>query len=283
MGKRAVCLWSDQFYGAINPLVVSAGFHHADPEWNSTPPEQVQKDYDLWYLAGGAGAVKIDGRWIKFHSGDLVTIKPGQTYQQERADRNDPFKIYFFHVLPFGNINRRFDGALCECWPAKINTKHFPGIHTLFTELFETYTAMPDGFQLRMKFTAMRILEYIFSMLKHPGVGESLLPGYAKFLIARNYIEQQFKSTLTLEQIAAFCDLSASYLSALFKKYQSRSPIQYQIDCRMQTARLLLAKGLTVGEVAAEVGFNSLHYFSRLFRKRTGLPPAQFALSCRRK
>ncbi|MCD4824115.1 MAG: helix-turn-helix transcriptional regulator [Phycisphaerae bacterium] len=283
MGKRVVRLWSDEFYGAINPLVISAGFHHAKPTWNSRPFNRLQKDYDLWYLAGGAGAVKIDSRWIEFQSGDLVTIKPGQAYQQERADRNDPFKIFFLHMLPFGQANHQFDHALSHHWPTKITTQHHSGIQPLFGELFETFTARPEGFQLRLKFLAMQILEHIFSTLKHPGIKKSLPPGHEKFLKARDYIEQQYKNTLALEQIADFSDISASYLSSLFKRYSGRSPIQYQIDCRMRTARLLLAKGVSVHEVATEVGFNSLHYFSRLFRKRTGLPPAQYALSCRRK
>jgi AraC-like DNA-binding protein len=36
---------------------------------------------------------------------------------------------------------------------------------------------------------------------------------------------------------------------------------------------------MNVTEVAAALGFSSIHYFSRLFKKKTGLSPLQYVKS----
>lgn len=282
MSKVSNRLWSEGFYEAVNPRVLSAGFHRASGGWEARPENRLQKDFDLWYVAAGSGSLKVDGRWIEFHRGDLITMKPGQNYQRERADRNDPFEIYFVHVLIFDRSGRRFESALSRRWPTKIRTDHRPKLGTLFAELFESFTAAGRGFQLQVKSLTLQILEIIFAILRHR-TGTALPHSYAKFLKARNYIEEQYRDIISLEEIAEYSDLSESYLSALFRRYLSCSPIRYQTSRRLMAAKLLLAKGRSVSDAAAEVGFNSLHYFSRIFKKHVGLPPSEFALLCQSK
>ena len=282
MSKVSNRLWSEGFYEAVNPRVLSAGFHRASGGWEAGPENRLQKDFDLWYVSAGSGSLKVDGRWIKFHRGDLITMKPGQNYQRERADRDDPFEIYFVHVLIFDRSGQRFESTLSRRWPAKIRTEHRPKLGTLFAELFESFTAAGRGFQLQVKSIMLQILDNIFVVLRH-GEGTTPPPSYHKFLKARDYIEEQYKDIISLEEIAEYSDLSESYLSAMFRRYLSCSPVRYQIDRRLMAARLLLAKGRSVSDVAAEVGFNSLHYFSRIFKKHVGLPPSEFALLCRSK
>ena len=96
-------------------------------------------------------------------------------------------------------------------------------------------------------------------------------------------VHREFRKPLILSGLARDLGINASYLSSLFVRYYGCPPIQYQIDLRLRSAKLLLAKGERVGDVAEQVGFHSVHYFSRIFKRRLGLAPTQFARRCRGK
>jgi AraC-like DNA-binding protein len=240
-------------------------------------------DFDLWYIVAGRGAAKIDGRWIDFAAGDLLTLKPGQRYQEERGDRGDPFTLYFVHVLPFGRRPGAMDRRLAGRWPLRMSLVAEGRLPALFADLFETYTTSPEGSALALKAAMLRILEIVFAALRHRGGDAPLPPAHERFVRAREFIREHHAQPLLLDEIAEHADLSASYLLALFRRYAGTTPISYQADLRVRSAKLLLARGLTVTEVARRTGFQSLHYFSRVFRKRAGLAPSQFAELCRRK
>ena len=152
-------LWDNEFFRSINPHVLTVGFHQAQHGFTSGSFNRIQTDFDIWYISSGAGSVKIDSQWMNFGKGELVTIKPGQSFQQERADDNDPFAIYFVHVLPFGKDIDKLDLKLAKEWPTKITTMSRPEeVGDSFINLFEGFTAQPPGFQLRIKTSMFRVL-----------------------------------------------------------------------------------------------------------------------------
>ena len=55
------------------------------------------------------------------------------------------------------------------------------------------------------------------------------------------------------------------------------SPNRYRMNRRHEAAcALLLRKSLTIGDIAAELGYSSPHEFSAKFKQRTGMTPTQF-------
>jgi YesN/AraC family two-component response regulator len=65
-----------------------------------------------------------------------------------------------------------------------------------------------------------------------------------------------------------------------FKKTFGMKPIQYMIHVRVEKAKeLALLEGLSVGEIALEVGYSDVHTFGRMFKKKTGYSLSQFSTS----
>lgn len=271
-------LKNKNFYKAINPTVVSCGFHKAEPEWDSGPIGKVMTDLDIWYIIKGSGSVCISGNWYDFTTGDVITIHPGQIYKREKATHKDPFEMFYAHILPFETTEARHQKLLQKCWPNKIPLQTHPDIEQLFNHLFEACTTQPVGVELLTKAIAGQILYLIFNVLQKTQYAKTHLPpAYSKLLQAKQYINKHYHEELTIEKIAEFCDLSASYLSTLFKRFLGISPIDYQISLRLRAAKLLLAKDTPVTTVAHNTGFNSIHHFSRIFKKKTGISPSGFA------
>jgi len=91
-----------------------------------------------------------------------------------------------------------------------------------------------------------------------------------------DYIEDNYRNALTMEDLANHIGKSKSQLSYLFYKYTQCRPIDFLIDYRINmAAKLLREQGCTVTEAADAVGYADPLHFSRLFKKRTGYAPSQ--------
>ncbi len=81
---------------------------------------------------------------------------------------------------------------------------------------------------------------------------------------------------LTLAEIAAAAHVSVSTLTSAFRRHCDCSVISHFNALRIERARRELFAGRrNVTEVAAVLGFSSVHYFSRLYRKHTGHSPSE--------
>ena len=95
--------------------------------------------------------------------------------------------------------------------------------------------------------------------------------------LATRYLRENYSTPVTLSQLAAVAAVSPSYLNRLFRRQLHTTPTAYLRSVRIQAAQaLLLQEGLTVEEVARQVGIGDLSYFWRLFRRATGLSPSDY-------
>ena len=63
----------------------------------------------------------------------------------------------------------------------------------------------------------------------------------------------------------------------LFKKETGKSIINYLLDERLESAKMLIREGsLSLSDIAVETGFSDYNYFSRIFKKRVGVSPISY-------
>lgn len=85
---------------------------------------------------------------------------------------------------------------------------------------------------------------------------------------AKNYMDQNFKEHISLEDIAGIVGLSSPYLSSLFKKETGTTIMSYVDMLRLKYAKeLLIMTSLSIKEISAMTGYDNQNYFSRVFRK----------------
>ncbi len=102
-------------------------------------------------------------------------------------------------------------------------------------------------------------------------------PVPARVLAAQAYLDGNSSQETTLDGLASFVGLSASHLSAEFRKHVGMPPMRYLLESRLTRAAYLLANiNMSISEVAHESGFRDPLYFSRQFRKRFGLSPRPY-------
>ncbi len=91
---------------------------------------------------------------------------------------------------------------------------------------------------------------------------------------ALEYIHQHYSQPLTLDDCASGLRLNPSYLSAQFSRAVGLPFKTYLTELRIQKARELLGDpSVSIGDVAAAVGYASENRFRLAFRQVTGLSP----------
>ncbi len=91
------------------------------------------------------------------------------------------------------------------------------------------------------------------------------------------YIDQNYKTDISLSSLASTFGISQSYVARLFKENLHTCSCDYINSVRIRHAcDLLLNSKLTIGAIAEKVGFNNQYYFSRVFKTRLGITPNQF-------
>ncbi|HEV3173057.1 MAG TPA: AraC family transcriptional regulator [Actinocrinis sp.] len=94
---------------------------------------------------------------------------------------------------------------------------------------------------------------------------------------AKDAMDRDWARRLDLNDVAAIAGYSPYHFIRLFKQAYGESPGRYLTRRRVERAQALLrSANLTVSEVCAAVGFESLGSFCTRFKQLTGQTPTEF-------
>ena len=93
----------------------------------------------------------------------------------------------------------------------------------------------------------------------------------------KQFIRLNYRSSLSLSEIAKALHINASYASRLFSSKYGKTLTEYITYVRIEHAKnLLTTTDASIGNIALNVGFEDVNYFSRLFKKHTGCSPCKY-------
>ncbi|QGQ97596.1 response regulator [Paenibacillus psychroresistens] len=93
----------------------------------------------------------------------------------------------------------------------------------------------------------------------------------------KKYIEENFNTVESVEQIAKTFYFSARYANHIFKQSTGKTIFDFLIASRVEAAQtLLLEPNAKVYDVSEKVGYLNNSYFCSLFKQNTGLTPKQY-------
>lgn len=85
------------------------------------------------------------------------------------------------------------------------------------------------------------------------------------------YIHEHYSESLTLDDLAACCNLNKFHLARVFRTRAGVTPMEYVRHARLDIAlRLLLESDLPLREIAPRVGLADEYHLSRLLKARYG-------------
>lgn len=97
---------------------------------------------------------------------------------------------------------------------------------------------------------------------------------------ARQYIDENFCESISLDDLAAFVGLTRFSLAKQFRQRVGVSPYQYVCQARIRQAQVMMEQGHRLTEIASEVGFFDQSHLARHFKRLCGMTPRQYRSHC---
>ena len=208
--------------------------------------------------------------------GDVFLVPPGET-MRARSDGGRPQVSILCHLLP-EPIREWFGGDLRWTEP-RLKASLDIGDATIRGLLLRlAQEARHPGFgstvlvELIAAQMAIELGRYCASITEDPARG-----GLAAWRLRR--IEERLREgqqIATLAELAGLCRLSVRQLTRGFRISRGCSLGQYMAQCRLESAKRLLAADKSVKAIAYSLGFASPSSFSYAFRRAVGETPRQF-------
>lgn len=98
-----------------------------------------------------------------------------------------------------------------------------------------------------------------------------------KICLSKNYIDKDFVSIKSIEEVAMNCGISEYHFYRLFKQILGVSPYQYLLKKKLNySVQLAKEQSLNFSDIAVICGFSDLSAFSKSFKKEFGISPTQY-------
>ncbi|MDX8044525.1 response regulator [Gracilibacillus sp. S3-1-1] len=91
------------------------------------------------------------------------------------------------------------------------------------------------------------------------------------------YVAENMEKKLSLDEVAAYLYLNASYFSRLFKKEMQITFVEYVKQRKIDRAKELLeVSDDSVGQICEQLGYDNQSYFIKIFKKQVGCTPLEY-------
>lgn len=251
------------------------------------------QEYEIYLLLRGRRKMFFENRAYEAHAGNLILVDSGQIHMSHSIP-GDPEADYERIILYVDKaVVEQADRMFPELKIGSFLHKHY-GIYQLSPEQVErTRQLMLHIMQemdqaLPMSQTAIfaelvqGFIRFRRSNQQVPCLNDARKNAasggkYTAVYQAADYISEHFQDDLSLDALAEQFYISKYYLSRSFREVTGFGISEYINILRVQRAQKLLQEtSLSVSEIAARVGFESITYFERVFKRHQLISPAQY-------
>lgn len=191
-----------------------------------------------------------------------ISFIPKNISYQRRSSIDD---LYVIHFETYGNTS----GAIQVFYP-----QDYKDYELRFEEIFNKWCGKHIGYRYKCNSILNDILYninkdlYSFDEKKSSNVADRVAQ-----IIEKKLSNPSFSLSSLPEEIG----ISEAYIRKKFAEKFNMSPKEYQIQIRLEYAKILLQTGLfNVKETALQCGFTNEKYFSALFKERFFILPSEY-------
>lgn len=259
----------------FKPKIAYAGILEKSQNWREEPHSH---DYlELIFVRDGKGTVTVREKTTKFAKGDLIVHNAGDVHY-EISDPDDPMELL---CVAYDRLEIEGLPKNCLITPEQERCYSTGELYELFKDKFDRIVHEFENKEPLYAEIAQNesraLLMYFFRLIQQSNSTSSLL-GKSKILeLATKYIDEQYNTALTLDNLASVCHTNKYYLSHSFSREYGMSVGKYILKKRLEKAQdLLINSDMSVKSVGEAVGFQDSGYFCRVFKKMCGMTPNEY-------
>lgn len=260
-------------------------------------PAHTHNFVELIYMCSGSTTHKINGDLITLREGELLFLNQKATQEIYPAGENDIavnfiiLPAFFDYALTMlGQDDNFIRDFLLNCLRNEndeISYLHFQvadvlPIQNLMENLIWTLHHQQANKRSIHQVTMGLLLMQLMNVTDKVHVGRDKQEQELLMMIYR-YVEENYRDG-ELSELSQMLHYDLHWLSRTIKRLTGRTYTELVQEKRMrQSAYLLQYSSLSVGDIAAAVGYENISYFHRLFQKTYGISPRRYRLKHRQK
>lgn len=257
-------------------------FSEVKPHWH--------EETELIIVKKGEGRVSVDLSEYMVSAGDILFVPSGKLHSIGQIEGRS---MEYENIIFKASLLRSDGEELCQkrfidpIFRGEIPTPtHIHSGSDCHDELFSLISQMdrlcdkrPFGYQLAVKGCLYQAMYLLLSEggEKNEGKERANRKSLEKLKIILSYIEKNYQSRISIEDISSRCFYSKSYFMRFFKETMGISFVEYLNNYRLDiAARRLKETGENILNIAIDCGFENLSYFNRRFKARFGITPGKY-------
>ncbi|MGI6012560.1 MAG: helix-turn-helix domain-containing protein [Ruminococcus sp.] len=256
--------------------------HYVDRYYHSHHSQLLHRhsELELFYVINGTGRYMVNGRTWAIQKGNLVICASGILHGEEPFSDNDMetyccvLKDLQFHPMTEKDFFTLIQHPVLYFPPGDERL----GFEHLLLSLASFGKHLPDSASLCGRISEI-LLDIVLQKLARRHRQDTLLHRNVDDFIDTviQYLENNYKTSITLKDLGERFHISQSYLSHIFKEQTGYSPIKYASQLKIGEAQsLLMNTDRSVGSISEELGFGDNCHFNVMFKKYTNLSPTEY-------
>lgn len=240
-----------------------------EEDWSSFPHSHYFTE--IFFIKSGSGRVQIENESFPVKENSLVLIG-SQVLHTEYSNPDSPLDYYVLGVEGLKiNTNKPIEYSIVNSASNAVSIRHcFESILQEMHNKLEGYEEICQHYLAILILLICRKDHVSYEVTNSQNISRECRK-------VKNYIESNYHDKITLDSLAANCNLTKYYLSHKFSELYRKSPMSYLTEVRLASAKdLLLTTNHSIEEIASTTGFSSSSYFSQTFQKHYQMPPQQY-------
>ena len=260
-------------------------FHHIDsshPRYEMSYHWHVE--YEIMRILRGSLTVTLDEKSFTAQAGDVIFVNSGILHSGI-PDNGCVYECIVFDINTFIKQN-----TLCGEYIQKIAhqelmvyhhfTGKYPDIVDTVNDIFQAILEKSIGYEMTVIGQFYHFFGLVFGKQLYLDRISKTRRDYKRLQQLKQvveFIEQNYASPLTLQQLSASVSMSPKYFCRFFSEMTHQTPMDYLNRQRIEEACYQLSTtDDSITEIAYRTGFNDLSYFIRTFRKYKGTTPGKY-------
>lgn len=263
------------FHNENFPIVISLGKSYTGSDI------RFHEEIEIKFVNSGQLTVMIGTDAVTAVEGEIVFINPYEVHSNLCVDGNAGtydlimLDLDFFNKAGVGGINlRKIISEQRVCFKNIIKNNKAAEVMRRLTQNRSIDTEFDKLYVSGLLIELFAILLQSETMRNDKVAGDERVKFFRAIEPAVSRIRENYSEKLLGETLAEMCSMSKYYFGRVFKRVMGVTPVQYQTECRLHVADVLLKdRTLSISEIAAQTGFEDEAYFSRCYKKHRGVSP----------
>jgi AraC-type DNA-binding domain-containing proteins len=261
------------------------------------------EQHDFWemlYVDKGSVEVRADDRTQQLEQGMIIFHKPGEFHTVKVGHRHKPPNLFVLSFECASPWMTRFENLVMQ-----LGTKERNLLSLLLQEGFHSFMPPYDNSHIHKlvprnnaPFASEQAMSnYLETLLiqlirQQDDADRQSVRKPASFQTEKaeqqtaeriiSFMRGHLSEQLTLDRLCQELHLGKSRLKEIFHAQAGVGPMDYFKQLKIEEAKTLIREQqYNMTEIAAMLGYSSIHYFSRDFKKAAGMPPSEYARTAR--